>query len=177
MRSIDVLRAEHDGIGVMLQVLEAICRRLEAHEPLDGGELEAILGFLKVFVDRCHHGKEEELLFPALEAAGIPREGGPIGVMLSEHEQGRGLIRSMREALEGPDGSGFAATARSYIDLLRAHIAKEDSVLFVAAESILASNQDSALFEGFEAIERERIGIGKHEEFHALLGALSAKYL
>jgi hemerythrin-like domain-containing protein len=33
--------------------------------------------FLTVFVDKCHHGKEEEFLFPALEAAGIAREGGP----------------------------------------------------------------------------------------------------
>ena len=47
--------------------------------------LNQILTFFKVFIDKCHHGKEEIFFFPAFEAAGIPNEGGPIGVMIEEH--------------------------------------------------------------------------------------------
>jgi hemerythrin-like domain-containing protein len=36
-----------------------------------------MMEFLSVFADTCHHGKEEDFLFPGLEAAGIPNEGGP----------------------------------------------------------------------------------------------------
>lgn len=50
--------------------------------------LEQLLNFFRVFADLCHHGKEEQYLFPALEAAGIPRESGPAGVMLAEHAEG-----------------------------------------------------------------------------------------
>ena len=57
------------------------------------------MDFLSIFVDKCHHGKEEEFLFPALEAKGVKREGGPIGVMLHEHEQGRGLVAMLRNAV------------------------------------------------------------------------------
>jgi len=41
--------------------------------------------FLEVFVDKCHHGEEEKVLFPAMEEAGIPRQGVPIGVMIYEY--------------------------------------------------------------------------------------------
>lgn len=176
MRSTNELRAEHEGIQVMLDVIEAVCDRIGSPQPAGESDLQAIMEFLRVFVDRCHHAKEEDLLFPALEAVGVPREGGPIGAMLAEHEQGRGLIRSMVDGLGTGNPAAFVAHARAYVDLLRTHIDKENQVLFVMADSVLSSSVDEELFEGFEAIEREHIGAGKHEEFHALLEALAHRY-
>jgi len=63
---------------------------------VDISHLDQILEFLKVFVDKCHHGKEEKVLFPAMEEAGIPRQGGPISVMFYEHERGRSYVRGLR---------------------------------------------------------------------------------
>jgi len=179
MQATDELRAEHEGIKVMLGVMETVCRRAE---PADPADLHKIVEFLSVFADRCHHGKEEDLLFPALEAAGVPRDGGPIGVMLEEHTRGRELIGAMRDALSEWDAdpararAGFASSALAYAALLRDHIEKENTVLFVAADRLLSPSLDHELFEGFEEIERDRIGVGKHEEFHALMDALAAKY-
>ena len=65
MKAIQQLKEEHEGVKVMLAVLERVCRKLEETRHLDQKHFEKILEFLKVFVDRCHHGKEEELLFPA----------------------------------------------------------------------------------------------------------------
>ena len=183
VRSIDELRAEHEGIKVMLGVVEAICARIESGGAVDSDDIPRIVEFFSVFADRCHHTKEEDLLFPALEAAGAPREGGPIGVMLEEHAQARALIRAMRDALSGLDDNSagaltaFAPSALAYKALLEQHSEKENDILFAAAERVLPSDRDDELFEGFAEIERERIGVGKHEEFHALLDALSAKYL
>jgi hemerythrin-like domain-containing protein len=67
----------------------------------DKGHGEEILDFLVVFVDKCHHGKEEGLLFPALEAVGVSRNGGPIGVLLEEHRKGRSLTAEMTAAPAG----------------------------------------------------------------------------
>jgi hemerythrin-like domain-containing protein len=139
--------------------------------------------FLTIFVDRCHHGKEEEFFFPALEAAGVPREGGPIGVMLSEHEKGRKLVARLKQLLAGYQSgdkqaaSGIQQTIKDYVDLLKQHIAKEDKVLFPMADAKLDANQDTALFEAFERLERERIGEGRHEAFHALLDQLQDTYV
>jgi len=60
--------------------------------------------------DRFHHAKEEVFLFPSLESHGMPREGGPTGVMFVEHEIGRQLVREMEGSvaagLKGETGSG-----------------------------------------------------------------------
>mgnify|MGYP003865111075 CR=1 FL=1 len=105
--------------------LGEVARLLEAGQGVDLKDLNDILEFLKIFADRCHHGKEEELLFPALETAGIPRDRGPLGVMLSEHQSGRALIKDMDEALsvmargEERAGLNFARQARAYAELLK----------------------------------------------------------
>jgi hemerythrin-like domain-containing protein len=183
MKATQQLKDEHDGVKVMLNILGQVCGQLETTGNLNEEHFKGILEFLKVFVDRCHHGKEEELLFPALEAAGILREGGPIGVMLSEHQLGRSYVKAMSESFEGyrPGNKSISQdiirNARDYISLLTNHIEKENNVLFVMADSRLSETIQDELFEGFEKIEEDRIGIGKHEEFHGLLEKLSEIYL
>ena len=178
MTATDDLRAEHEGILRMLGVMRAISTRIEAGGTVPAVELTGILDFLKIFADKCHHGKEEDILFPALEAAGMPHEGGPIGVMLHEHALGRGLIRDMDAALTSSVGPrSFATPALAYIELLTQHIAKENTVLFPMAEHLLGTPALTAMHEDFERLEEERIGPGRHEAFHRLLDDLAAEYL
>jgi len=100
MKATEELRKEHSAIEVMLGILEEISARLESGAKVDPDHLERILEFIRIFADKCHHGKEEDFLFPAMEKAGIPREGGgPIGCMLSEHDMGRERVKGMTEAL------------------------------------------------------------------------------
>lgn len=62
--------------------------RLDKGSPHAAEDLRGFIGFLKEFADRCHHGREEGILFPALVNAGIPEQSGPIGVMLAEYVEG-----------------------------------------------------------------------------------------
>ncbi len=177
-RAIDDLRHEHRAIESALKILDAIEARLSGGQPVDAGDLAAFVGFLQEFVDTCHHGKEEGILFPALAAAGVPQPGGPLEVLLDEHVRGRASIARMRASLQpGVDAAAFSAAARSYRDLLRAHIRKEDEVLFPMAERVLSRAQLDQLFEGFEAHEADVMGAGRHEQLHALLRGLEGKYL
>jgi len=92
------LKEEHEGILLMLDILGKASEKLKRKEKVDITHLGQMAEFFKIFADRCHHGKEEGLLFPELEKAGIH---GPIGVMLAEHVQGRGFIQGMKETLAG----------------------------------------------------------------------------
>ena len=112
------------------------------------------------------------------EHRGVPREGGPIGVMLAEHERGRAYVRAMAEAA-GRYSKGDKSAApvliqngRNYVELLRQHIAKEDRVLFPMADKVLSGAEQTQLFEAFETIERERTGAGEHERYHHVLDEL-----
>ncbi|MBZ5498196.1 MAG: hemerythrin domain-containing protein [Acidobacteriia bacterium] len=175
------LRTEHEAILSMLEATEEAARRAELGEPVSAGTLAGLLEFFKVFADRCHHGKEEELLFPLLERKGMPRNGGPVGVMLVEHEQGRALMRRMTAALEeltaGNAGACriWAEAARAYSALLRAHINKENNILFMMAERLLSEAEQAELAEAFEKLEAEKIGAGTHERLHGSMKELRAE--
>ena len=120
--AIDNLRQDHETISTALQILDVmVSKGAEASRE----DCKALVDYLKEYADTYHHGKEENFLFPALTEAGLPVQGGPVGVMLSEHEQGREFIQSMEQAIAGtPDYSGFAQAAKLYTDLLRNHIHK-----------------------------------------------------
>ena len=182
MKSTAILKEEHGGVKIMLGILGKVCDRLGAGQAVPAKDLDGILEFLKVFVDRCHHAKEEDFLFPALERAGIARDGGPIGVMLSEHAAGREFIRGMSDAAEGCKRGDrdaverFTFNARGYTELLLEHIGKEDDILYPVADMRLDDAADRKLVEDFEKVEEERVGHGKHEEFHRMMEELQATY-
>ena len=184
MNPIQDLAAEHEAVRLTLRILEKIIIDIERRgEIAHGGPIDDLLEFFGVFVDRCHHTKEEKLLFPALETVGVGREGGPIGVMLKEHQQGRELVREMKTALgqyrlgESAAAARFCLSSRTYIDLLNRHIDKENQVLFPIASQHLSPSVASGLKQGFDRIETEEIGAGRHEEFHRMLERLEKDYL
>lgn len=182
MKPTAILIDEHKAIKRMLGVAGRVSDRLERGEAVPPEHLAKITEFIRGFADRCHHAKEEGLLFPAMEKAGIPREGGPIGVMFHEHKAGRDYVRKMTDAAakcsagDPQGGSEFAAHARGYIDLLQRHIDKEDNVLYRMADARLTEADQIALVKGFSLVEREAAGPGAHERYHAILTELEAAY-
>jgi len=165
-----MLREEHEVILRALALLERFGQKLEAGEPMDRDGLTWLREFFSTFADRCHHGKEEQHLFPALERHGIPRDGGPLGVMLHEHEEGRALLRAMAQG----DDRRTAEAIRRYAALLRAHIDKENGVLFPLAERVLPGEEQRGLVGAFEAVEHAVAGPGVHARLLWELARLEA---
>lgn len=171
MKATEILMEEH---RVIEGVLEALGIAANQPDKVGAGFFLDVADLIKGFADGCHHAKEEHVLFEALEVAGLPREGGPLGVMLAEHEQGRAFVRSMRAGAEtwqsgDPAGREQAITAaRGYVELLRAHIYKEDNILFPMADRVLAVEAQSSVALEFERVEREATGEGIHEKYLAL---------
>lgn len=138
-----VLRTEHQ---LILAVANSLAVELAAERDgttLDYDNVARYITFFRLFADACHHGKEEDMLFPGLEAQGMPHDAGPIAVMLYEHDQGRALVRMMAESLdEARHGDPAAASdlrvgAAGFVDLIVAHIGKEDHVLFNMADEMI----------------------------------------
>lgn len=183
MTPIKELKNEHDAVLLTIRILDQITTRLKAGQTIEFKHLDQILEFLAIFVDKCHHGKEEKVLFPAMEEAGIPWEGGPIGAMLYEHEQGRSYVQGLRSGVEGyrigKEGSvsEIIKNVQNYGKLLSSHIDKENNVLYVMAERVLSADKMTEMVDAFNRIEEIEVGPNKHEEFHATLHALKKVYL
>ncbi|HNX82790.1 MAG TPA: hemerythrin, partial [Candidatus Omnitrophota bacterium] len=99
------------------------------------------------------------------------------------HVEGRGYVKGMSEAFDKlKNGDRQASTkiaenGKKYIALLIKHIEKENTILFPLADKVLSQAKQNELEEEFEKLEVERIGLGKHEEFHKLLHQLKEIYL
>jgi hemerythrin-like domain-containing protein len=182
LKPTETLKNEHQAILLMLEVVESVSRKLGAGEDVPADHLTRIVDFIQGFADKCHHAKEEDLLFPAMERAGVPRQGGPIEVMLIEHTEGREFVRKMKEAADqytaGDRKAGllFAENARGYAALLSPHIRKEDNILYPIADARLSVQTQARLEKDFERVEEEVVGAGKHEEYHRLLEELEKTY-
>ncbi len=182
MQPTEMLMSEHRVIEQVLSCLERIAGQAQQNEKLDGAAARDALDFFRNFADRCHHGKEERHLFPLMEAKGFPRQGGPTGVMLHEHDEGRAHIQAMHAVLEQAEAGAAAAVeqfvqhARAYVALLREHITKEDHCLFPMANRAFAPADQQRLLDAFTHVEHEQMGAGTHEHFLDLAQRLADKY-
>jgi hemerythrin-like domain-containing protein len=170
-----LLSDEHRVIERVLAVLEKLTTRPVA-QSLDSWK--KALDFIRGFADGCHHLKEEKVLFPAMEAHGISTDGGPIGMMLLEHEEGRVYVRAMLAALEETHTDAAQQTlisnAKAYIRLLKEHIEKENEILFRMADEVFSAGEQKEVLRGFEEHEAQEMGTGVHEKYLAIAAELEA---
>lgn len=94
----DVLKEEHKVILSALKILKNFVDELDNGKSISLDDIKSIIEFFRQFADKCHHGKEEDILFIELEKTGILKDGGPIGQMLIEHTEGREYVKGMFEA-------------------------------------------------------------------------------
>ncbi len=63
MRPTDDLREEHRAVELMLEILDSVCTNIESGKSVEQEHLEKLVEFMRIFVDKCHHTKEEAHLF------------------------------------------------------------------------------------------------------------------
>ncbi|MBI4302222.1 MAG: hemerythrin domain-containing protein [Chloroflexi bacterium] len=183
MTPTEQLKNEHEDIKTMLSIMKGVCKKLSSGEEVNPDHLEQILDFLKTFLDSVHHSKEAEVLYPALEQAGIPRHGGPpIGVMLMEHAIISNLIKGFDDAIKEYKEKSLNGTSKiiqtvtEQAKLLERHIDIENNVIYPLGDARLTHEKQAELLREFEKLEKERIGADKHEEFHQIIGRLKSIY-
>ncbi len=182
MDAVETLMNEHRVIERVLDALVGFADDVRRRGATEKDELARFVTFVREFADACHHGKEEDILFAAMVEHGFPREGGPIAVMLHEHDQGRGLVRILKQRAEqdaawsDDDRQEIAQVAQGFSDMLHAHIHKEDAVLYPMAEQHLPPEAMEKVSRDCERFEELKTGSGTHERLHALAEELVARH-
>lgn len=182
MDPIALLRADHEQILSMCKVLHSVRLDVAQERTPDSARFERILDFFRVFIDRGHHGKEEELLFPALEAAVGLRARGMAAALSTEHGKLRILLRRVSAAYTGlrsGDQSArkpLAGDLTTFADQLAAHVEKENAQLLPLVEQLPAERR-ARLVAAFERLENERVGAEKAAAFRQLATDMAAEYL
>jgi hemerythrin-like domain-containing protein len=180
-----------DAVQVMMNEHEQILRVLEAFDAFADGvndppghklELENFITFIRQYADERHHGKEEQVLFAAMIRNGFPPEQGPVGMMLFEHQEMRGLVSELGALARqdapwsSSDTERVADVARSYTSMLREHIMKENEMLYpMAMEHLPPSVQDQIDVE-CAALDKRRAAAGTDATLEKLASQLVARY-
>ncbi len=178
MQLTEILSSEHRVIERVIAAMDVGADRLEAGEALRPDFFVDAARFIRNFADGYHHSKEEGGLFEAMARNGVPTEGGPIGMMLYEHDRAREYTAGLREAAQrwaaGDAGAAdnVARYARAYGELLTRHIAKEDNILFPMAAHAIAPREEDAVLDVFRGKEREQEGKGSKASYLELARAL-----
>lgn len=178
---VDTLMAEHRRIETMLFCLKKYVADLAGGKSVEPTDLKKFVDFVKYYSDRLHHLKEEDLLFKAMVDNGFPADEGPIGVMLMDHEEGRGYVRILASYATEPvapwnaqDLEAMTHAALSFCGLLSSHIEKEDQVLYPMATQALPGATQMELTQQFEAFRAEHAD--ELRKYEALSDELFARY-
>lgn len=160
MSPTDSLRRDHQLIEKMINALKVVSSILKDGKLIPGPILKQAIDFSINFTNACHHGKEEESLFPALERKGMPRQGGPIARMLYEHEitnnLANAIVSSTESYLQNSDANKLISDIHNYVEHVEMHLAKENQRLFVMADMIL-SDQSQEIDQELDQVEKRKL--------------------
>jgi hemerythrin-like domain-containing protein len=167
------LKHEHRIIERGLRALDGLCLRLEWGSELTPDALSQIVDFTTNFINRFHHDKEEQCLFPLLAEHGIGEEGGPLGAIKREHVVEVELTASLTAAIEGcrKGDTGaikqFVEAAYRYSAHLISQMQKEEAILFRVANELLDDEEKDELMAGFRRAEAA-LGAGVYERYQKI---------
>jgi hemerythrin-like domain-containing protein len=182
MDAIETLMNEHRTIERVLDALVVFAEDAQRRGGTEGEELARFVRFFREYADAAHHAKEEDVLFQAMVAHGFPRNGGPVAVMLHEHDEGRAAVGALdaRAGQAAPwtdaDRQEIADVARGFSALLHAHIHKEDAVLYPMAEQHLPPDALAEVGAACDRADEARVASGALDRLQALADELVARH-
>ncbi len=164
------LRRDHDLIEKVLKSMWSTIPLLQSGKTIPEPILNQVIDFSTNFTDVCHHGKEENSLFPELEKKGMPKNTGPITVMLMEHEVTRKIGARMEVSaktyLKSSDATQLITDMQEYINHVVQHVWKENNRLFEMAEMALRNEAEQVNNSLLEVEHAKLKEIGKTREHY-----------
>lgn len=176
------LREEHGSTMKMLATLRRFMAKVVDSEDSEAKDLEALIEFFDIYVDRYHHGKEEQVLFPVLSGTLTAGIDSLVDSLRAEHREARtimGQLRSNAASLHSRSEAGrreMKERADLYVDLVGEHIRKENSELLPLIEERLSEHERLKMAERFHGVEKAALGSNGLELFLASVRILSQKY-
>lgn len=173
------LENDHEYIIRLTNVMEQMIIDYSTNKE----HFETVVSLIRNFADGFHHAKEEKILFPKLVEKGFSNEGGPVGVMLTEHVEGRNYVKGMSDAIARltPDDESAVGdillNMQQYVDLLQAHIGKENNVLFRMADKMLSDDEQQALLAQYATVGESEYTPGRVNGFIEQIKYLESVYM
>jgi len=169
------LMIEHRLIEQMLSVVKKVLVKIEAEHEVDPVFVDLAVDFIRMYADRTHHGKEEDILFRELNKKPLnEKDRNIMRELIDEHVFGRHTTKALVEATSryrnGDKAAltDIAAKLRTLVDFYPRHIEKEDKVFFPASRAYFTDEEDQAMLAEFFEFDRRMI----HEKYRSVVEGL-----
>ncbi len=169
------LMMEHRLIERMLALVTDALQQIESTGAVDPLFVDATVDFIRIYADRTHHGKEEDILFPELDMRALSAEDRRVmNELVEEHVFGRQTTKALVDAnsrYRNGDAAALTEIAdklHTLVDFYPKHIAKEDKVFFPASRAYFTKDEDQAMLAEFWEFDRKMI----HEKYKSLVEGL-----
>ena len=175
MQSRGPLMIEHRLIERMITLIKQKLNRIETTNQIDPLFIDTVVDFIRIYADRTHHGKEEDILFRKLSNKQMLDQDIQImDELVDEHVLGRKTAKELVEAnaqYRMGEKSALAVIVsklKKLVDFYPKHIEKEDKIFFPAYMKYLSDEEDQLMLKEFYAFDREMI----HEKYKLVLQKL-----
>lgn len=169
------LMIEHRLIERMISVIKDALLQIEATHRTDSVFIDIAVDFIRIYADRTHHGKEEDILFRELSKRSLSAEDKNVmEELIEEHIFGRQTTKALVEAntrYRNGDESALADIAsklQTLVEFYPKHIEKEDKIFFPASRVYFTDQEDQAMLAEFWEFDRKMI----HEKYKSVVEGL-----
>ncbi len=177
MRAISIIKSEHRNLGAVLYSLEKLIEELDQGKQADFVIFHGLLTYIDRFLDRYHHPKENQYLFPKLlERA--PETRDIVEALVLQHAEGESLFIEMQKALSAyefmgePEFPPFRDAVLRYTGFERNHALQEEREILPRARDAFEAGDWEMIDAAFESNQDPLFGEHWSEEFSELLEKL-----
>ncbi len=172
------LMKEHRLIERMIALISKEAQSLEAGREPDTLFIKEAADFIRTYADKCHHGKEEDILFRGLGKRKISKEhSGIMGELISEHKYGRTKLKELVEArdrLAGGDKNArvdVLSCLKALAEFYPRHIEKEDKHFFLPCMDYFSRKEKDDMLKEFWEFDKELI----HKKYAQVVEQVQAR--
>jgi hemerythrin-like domain-containing protein len=175
------LMYEHKAIRLIINVMNNIADNIKNKKVFYTSDVEKIVDFLSVYVEKCHRTKEETVFYPALLLSKKPFKN--IGLIINDHSIGKGYLDEILCCVENCkigstfSGERIADCMLNYVQLIDSHIQREEDEFFPLANKALSAEAMIEMSKQFKTINDEFVGLDIHQKYAEMLTTLESKYL
>ena len=172
------LMIEHRLIENMLHHLKNQLDRIEKTQSIDPYLVDKAIDFIRMYADRTHHGKEEDILFRHLQKKKLSEiDRQAMDELVEEHVFSRKTTKLLVQANDRYRKGDTAALEqiktclKTLIEFYPKHIQKEDKVFFPATKIYFSDEEDQALLSAFREFDQMMI----HEKYGSVVKEFALK--
>ena len=172
MEALRIITEEHQNLWRIVTTLDLVADEIDAGGKLETPFFTSVFDYIEQFMDRAHHAKEDQFLFPALRQRS-PEAAAILDRLQAEHGNGPEVLRDLRQKLASTaagsaNNAAFTEALRNYTTAIKAHIRCEEKDAMPLARQVLTADDWAAIDQAFLDNDDPLFGGQSRAEFREL---------